>query len=478
MFSRGEVLEITPQAEYVTSTALWRLRGVVPPPPFFGPWNLVVSAPGLVADTAFRAVQMLPEIPADFYFAQITDTHLPTHIFHDQPGGMTDTSAMTDLHEVLADLDIINPAFIIHTGDLVNEGELEDYLLLRVFSRAQRILRESRVPIFLVAGNHDLGGWIQTPPPTGTARRDWWRFFGWPWLDDPPPGAPWFTQNYSFRFSGVHFSLLEAYDNYDGWRYEIYGANSFTAGQLSWLNQDLAAAPPGPRVLAFHYDFGDQVDLVDLGVDLALWGHIHQDSGSLDQAPWNLATNNVCDGERSFRLIRVENGQLQPLPTLSAGSQGEMLSVEYTPANDGSADSVAARVVNNYDLEFPEALLRFILPAGATDPEVTGGNLFQVLPRGDFREYQVQVDLPAQTTVEVTIHAEIRPCLAIGIQGSQVVLRWSAVPGAQGYRIYAAARPWEEFAEVTDTGVINGTEWRAPRSAASCFYRVTARMGP
>ena len=32
---------------------------------------------------------------------------------------------------------------------------------------------EFQIPVYLTAGNHDIGGWVATPPPAGTARRDW-----------------------------------------------------------------------------------------------------------------------------------------------------------------------------------------------------------------------------------------------------------------------------------------------------------------
>ena len=86
----------------------------------------------------------------------------------------------------------------------------------------------------------------------GTARRDWWRFFGWPRLDDPPAGAPWRTQNYSFDYGPVHFVGMESYNNYDRWREEIYGSDSFTSGQLDWLAQDLAAAITGGSLVEHH----------------------------------------------------------------------------------------------------------------------------------------------------------------------------------------------------------------------------------
>ena len=63
------------------------------------------------------------------------------------------------VHTHVHDVDIINPEFVLLTGDLINEGELEGYQGYRYFSKAQRVLGKFQTPVFLTSGNHDLGGW-------------------------------------------------------------------------------------------------------------------------------------------------------------------------------------------------------------------------------------------------------------------------------------------------------------------------------
>jgi len=38
---------------------------------------------------------------------------------------------------------------------------------------------------------------------------------------------------------------------------------------------------------------------------MALWGHIHSNSGDINTHPYNLATAAVCDGKRAYRIIKV-----------------------------------------------------------------------------------------------------------------------------------------------------------------------------
>jgi hypothetical protein len=395
-------------ATYDAGTGWWTLAAPLPALPARGLHDLRVTAAGGIEDTARQAVQVLDRFRDDWYFVHITDPHLPDHRFSEDGAVPADSSEIVDLRAVIADLNVINPEFVLITGDFVNEGELEDHLEWRSFTRAQRMLYEFDVPTYLIAGNHDLGGWTGTPPPAGTARRDWWRFFGWPRLDDPPPGAPLRTQNYSFDYGPVHVAGLESYDNYDMWRPEIYGTESFIPEQLAWLDQDLAAAAGSvSRVLFYHFDFGRQLDLAARGVEMALWGHVHGDRGHLQEQPWDLATDNTCDGQRAYRVVRVTHGALRPEETVRAGSAGENLTVTWSPANDGTADEVTATVTNAHPLDFDNGRLRFVMPFNHGAFGVTGGTLVQTERQGAHEICVVAVDIPAAGSTAVTVARQL-----------------------------------------------------------------------
>jgi len=405
----SEVFLTIVSSTYNAATTWWDINVQVPDVDLYELYNLRVTASGGLDDTARHAVQVIESEHQDFYFLHITDTHLPTHLFYDNSASLTDTSEVVDLRSIVQDAELINPAFVLHTGDLINEGELEDFQQRRYYSRSQQILGEFSVPVYLIAGNHDIGGWNDTPPTDGTARRDWWRFYGWNILNDPPAGAPLHTQNYSFDYAGVHFTALEAYDNYDMWRSSTYGAESFTSAQVSWLNNDLAASSGSlAQILFYHFDFSDQLNLSALGVDMSLWGHIHRDEGNLNNPPFNLATDQVCDGGRHYRLVRVNNGVIDPRPTLSAGSAGQNLRVDYSPSNYGAADHVTATITNSHAENFQHGRVIFNMPtssAGLT-PVVEGGTLVQIDNTGESSRWYVDVDIAAAGTTTVTAFFE------------------------------------------------------------------------
>jgi hypothetical protein len=265
-------------------------------------------------------------------------------------------------------------------------------------------LGEFEVPVDITAGNHDVGGWSSTPPPDGTARRNWWRFFGWPYLESPPPLDGLRTQNYSFDYGNAHFVGLEAYINYDSWRYELYGSTSFTAGQIAWLASDLTNAGPGPaKILFYHYDFQHELDLEALGVDLALWGHIHQSSGSIASPPFDLSTGPVCDGHRLMRLIRIHGNTVAPSEPVSSGQGGEALTLEFDPDNDGNSPTVTATITNNMPERFERALVKFRVPSNMPGYEVDQGRILQHLDEWGSSTYYVEVDVPEASVVTVTI---------------------------------------------------------------------------
>lgn len=416
----GRVHDLTvTSAVYSPTTLWWRIEATVPAGIPCTLYDLNVSADGGVLDATHNAVRVIPSFRDDWYFVQITDSHMPTHKYYYQSGADTDSTEMVDMREVLKDINLVNPEFVLMTGDLINEGELEDFLSRRYYSRAQGILGEFEVPVFLVSGNHDIGGWNDTPPSDGTARRDWWRFFGWKRLDAPPAGAPWYTQNYSFDYGPVHFTGLEVYDNYDNWRSYIYGNESFTDPQLQWLADDMAAAAGSvSRVAFYHHDYQDQMDLPGLDIDLGLGGHVHYDS----QQGRYYTTESVCDGERAWRLIKVSNGRLEVRPTVSAGSDGGNLTISYSPANDGTAEAITATVHSSLPESFANALVKFVLPAGLNDFAVTGGVLVEREIGDQTQVCHVEFELPAFGNLQIGIEGQITdvpgtpaaPALALG----------------------------------------------------------------
>lgn len=398
-------LQIT-NTQWLYEPNRWELSASIPNVPIFELYDLRVTASGGIDDSTQNAVKIIPSRKENYYFVHITDAHMPNRLFYPNAGYETDSLEVNDFRAVLEDINIINPEFVLFTGDVINEGELEAFAGQYWYGWAQRVISQSKVPIYLTVGNHDVGGWNATPPPQGSARRNWWKYFGWSWLDNTDANWGKYTQDYSFTYLNTHYIGLEAYDNYDNWRAQIYGGQSFILSQMQWLNSELMMHPDKKKLLFFHYDFSDQLNAEALGVDMLLWGHTHRNSGSITSFPYNLSTRSVCDQNRAYRVIRVNNEQFEPYNTIYAGSAGNTLYSAFLPSNEAIADSVLAMVVNNQPISFENSLLRFNMPASDNARyEVYNGVLQQVDRGPDANVCYVQVNLLAGSSQYVSVVA-------------------------------------------------------------------------
>lgn len=411
---------------YQATRGRWELGFTVPAGTPEEIYDLRLTSNGTLPDIASHAVKVIPTYRTDFYFAQISDTHLPEHAF--SSGGVidvNDTTGVADFDAIIDDLNVIHPEFILHTGDLVNEGELEEYLGMYEMGRAQQMLSRLFAPIFVVSGNHDIGGWKPTAPPDGTARKNWWRQFGWPFLANPPSGDPYHSQDFSFDYDLLHVIGLEGYINngsYDSYQPAIWGAQSMTAEQMGRLAANVAAVPQGHSKLAFfHYDFGGTLgngqpapnfsqfdNPAALGLDGVLWGHNHGVAeGNRTAKPFNLGLQAVIDGRRAFRIFRVSNGVITPGPMHhSGGSPGtptDSLTAAWNGPNDGTRARLTATVLNRFGESWERARLLFVLADHDSSFAATGGTLAQTVRHGGRVNVYVDCFLPSGATTIVSV---------------------------------------------------------------------------
>ncbi|MFN0149783.1 MAG: metallophosphoesterase [bacterium] len=400
----------TASLAYDATYQRWNLRFRLPASAPDILYDLIVTRSAAASDTARSAVRLVNARKSSFYFLQISDTHLVTHLYYYESGADTDTSEMADFQAVIDDINLINPEYVVHTGDLINEGELEEFLGKFYWSRSQAKMYEFAVPFYLISGNHDIGGWDDTPPAAGTARRNWWRYFGWPYLDNPPAGVPEHSQNYFFDYGPLRMIGLEAYNNsggYDDFEVPTYGANSFTTEQLDWLDATIASAPAASKKVAFyHSDFSNQVNtrLAEIGLVAGLWGHFHSvPEGNLTTPPYSLGLQSVCDGKRKYRLVRVApDGTVTPRAMLASGATGQNLTLSFAPANNGTNSTVTATIVNNQNEAFEHALVRFRMPDGSSY-QASSGTIVRQYSEGGVRHVHVNLPATALATVATTL---------------------------------------------------------------------------
>jgi hypothetical protein len=203
--------------------------------------------------------------------------------------------------------------------------------------------------------------------------------------------------------------------------YDIYGDESFIASQITWLNADLAAAGDMNKVLFYHYDFKGELDLSSLGVDMALWGHNHSNTGSIYSHPYNLSTAATCNGNRAYRLIRVNGNDFQPEYTVKTHDDADMLTLDYNMVNDGSLDLVSATIKNNHNLSFNKGLIKFVMPISDFGYYVTNGSLLQVLENGSVVVCYVEVSISANGQITTTIEKKTSTTISDLSEGESAI---------------------------------------------------------
>jgi len=184
--------------------------------------------------------------------------------------------------------------------------------------------------------------------------------------------------------------------------YDVYGSTSFTSSQLNWLNTDMADAGDKTKVLFYHYDFKHELNLSGLGVDMALWGHTHSDYNN-GAHPYDISTASVCDGKRTFRVIRVNEESLQAENSVRTHSSGDMLTINFNTLNNGSLDLVSATIQNKYSLSFDNGLVKFIMPESEYGYIVTNGVLEQTVVDGLNVVCYVKANIPANGNLTITV---------------------------------------------------------------------------
>lgn len=387
------------ESSIISPFGLRTLEAYLPSTMFYGLYDLKITCTGSDSlDISEQALYVIPEYKDSFSFIHVTDTHLPSRYYWGDEGLEEDSTEIEDFRAVIDDINIIHPDFVLHTGDFINDGEIEE-LGVPSLSRGKKLLHELDVPLFLVAGNHDLGGWKSTPAPDGTARRTWWKYFGWKYLSSTSPTATT-TQNYSFNYGNAHFIGLEAYDNYDEWRYDLYGETSFISSQFQWLSEDLSEhASADLKVLFYHYDFKHELNLSALGVDAAFWGHVH---GNNEDAtlPYNISTAATCGGARWYRIVKIVNNEITFNKAIQAGYSGETL------IKTVNTDHSLVRITNNSNIDFEDCLVKFHLEEGKKITSLTNATLWQIDSLSSPKIVYANVNVPANTSVDASIQVD------------------------------------------------------------------------
>jgi len=393
---------LTTSATYDAGISRWLITATIPTDVPEELYSLHVEASGAVDDTAANALKVIGCFKDEYTFVHITDTHVPEHF-----GGY---DSVADFNDVVGEINIINPEFVLLTGDGLNRGQAEDQNEV-----LQNLLAEFDAPVFFTSGNHEIASWCGDQRD----RRNFWKYFGWEYLN-PDEESGRYTQDYSFDYGNAHFVGLESYKDYTpgaGEWWSTYQQGNFAAAsQRDWLNSDLSSAPPAAtKYLFFHYDFYHHdypyvdtlTEILDAhGVSACFIGHIH---GGGDYYQGSTPTLMLNPGSvvrnRKYRVVKMAGGEIVEHHGLTSGN----LSLSFYPDNDGTNEYVSAKVDNQNSCSFEDALIRFRVPDNGQVYQISQGEIVQVIDAGDFLVYYVLVDVDAGSSTSAAIFPDGTP---------------------------------------------------------------------
>lgn len=239
-------------------------------------------------NTNTRAVFVMECLPKEYLVVHITDTHIgSTRHPRDADAIMADVIAAANASEA---------AFVLVTGDITENGTAEQ------FRQFIELLDTSRLPTFVVPGNHDRKG------------RNYEAFFG------PRTYKFWFGEDGYLGFDTKDFFIADGMDEQDG--------------RLHYYRRQIR---PARWSVGFthRYDvtMGMRAQLtlfVDDPLDYLIYGHYHREATGQDGIPWGrtaiIMTPAAINGK--LRFIKVDAQGLHPQETVAAATVQEAPTTE------------------------------------------------------------------------------------------------------------------------------------------------------
>lgn len=356
-----------------------------------------------------NAVKVIFSFPTRFYFIHTSDMHFGY------------SGAEAAFKAIMNDINIINPEFLIETGDNLACGGnfpvsycLEDQRYSHVFSVWESTVR---VPTYIVAGNHDMDHvtccatcFLPSLCSKPGYQETWRQHVG--------------ALYYTFDFGQYHFANIDM----SGYATCCPGYR-LDDTQAAWLRSDLSSMPGTLRFVAGHQceaeggghscdtENSELEDICqDYSVSMYLHGHVHDDNVRNVGSTKYIRTKAAMD--RHYRLIRINGSSIESYTY--AGSPGgsipggNRVRVAYLPANDGTAHDVTAFIANDLAERFENSLLKFDMPSSPRGYDVDNGAELQTVRLGDRSIVYVRADARENsvTTVRVRVRAAPRPALA------------------------------------------------------------------
>lgn len=390
--SYHEVPLTVDSALYDVSTETWSLSVKISSAAETELYNLIVQAKvgGVIKNfTQPRAVKVISHFPTDFEFI----------VMNDVTGAASYPVALRILEKAIEEINLINPSFVLFTGDLVNTGGHETE-----YQMFYDCLQMFEVPTYVAPGNHEL-----YEDEEGVNYR---RYIGPPY--------------YSFDFGTYHIVTIDS------------GFGEIDSTQLDWVREDLASHANSTQIfMQLHLPIfpasedimhvkepakSTLLELIDqYDVSMVFMGHIHHDQVTTYQGHKFVHTTAIggiighegyARSHWGYRLVRVDGNRI--VSYNYAGTTDETqrnaisfneLHATYFPSNNGTSSYVTATIDYGLEENLLDVLIKFVVPKqyGTGRYEVKNGVAIQIVNGTDRSVYYVETNLTARKAQFVAI---------------------------------------------------------------------------
>jgi predicted phosphodiesterase len=380
------------------------------------------------------------------------------------------------------EVNLLQPEFVIIVGDLIYGYSSDMELIEREWEAFDEATARFEMPVYLVAGNHDI--W------DGPSEEMYQRRYGPLW--------------YSFDVKECHFVVLDSEDQ--------AAPDQIAGEQLEWLRADLAAAR-GKRIFAVLHKplweqaypdsgWGENVHplLAKAGADTVFAGHWHiyrqaptkdgvryiitggagaeiGDEPLMGDFYHYIAVTAPPAGEGAARLAIIRTGSVEPENVVTAASvegfrslMGQMQIRSLLVGDEVAVERLSLEVTNPFDesvslaLEFGEADGWAVLP-NRVDLTLGGGETAAA-------EYLLMVDpAQAESSLPYTATVTIAGLGDITFEGQVLAKKVVTCPPVATVRIDGAIEEWpaEPTMEVDSAEqlVIEPDLWGGPEACSA-----------
>lgn len=327
-------------------------------------------------DKRLRAVKVISEYKDKFYFAHLTDIHI---------GGPYPKASET-FEKTIEELNLTNPEFIILTGDLTDNGKLEEYMELL------RITNNSRIPTYFLPGNHDV-----------EAHKDIEQLYRWKkYIGD---------NYYSFRYGNYNFLLLDNSSCKEG-SMDTFATSDFPEEQLIFAEKTLEENKDAKlQFIAYHVPTRENISYIHKLADkykvkLVLYGHGHEDRVDVSgTTPTNYVETTSLAMEKRYRIVKVEGDNV----SFNYGDSDRLsmpagrTKISFSNPNDGTSPQNTATIKNPMRERY-DVIVKFIMPKG--NYHIDNGNLLQVVEGKKHSIWYVSATVESKSDKKISIYAK------------------------------------------------------------------------